>query len=394
MNRTSAHQALCAGIGGASVAFMPQTALGMTLDGIPVQLLGMPFAPVLAGILGGAAVGGIVYRVAAKIAEMIGARKLRADADEPHVALDAAPRRGAQAPRAASRYKPRHMSLQDFEKSGVIRVVAADAYAASVSEPAEPLAEQPTGQLAEQPAEQAVEQPADQRPSAPKHLKSVILERFGASMMEGVPVIQRADGSVGDVGTAWWTLGVGDKPIISDSGFADERPIDAFLHDKNRLTPQAITHRVAQIDEGLYPEMRTSDDLDRSDTWTSALEALDEQLGEAPSPAYALGTLSDREGVPAAIDASGSLDEDTGFIPFRVPAGHPEVVDTASYINHLIADEFSRSSSPSIRMSTSSRLRVIEGGTHNLKVRESASASKTGTNAYVGKHFASVAAQA
>ncbi len=44
-------------------------------------------------------------------------------------------------------------------------------------------------------------------------VKATLLERLGArfsgSMMDGLPVIERADGSVGDVGTSWWEATVG-----------------------------------------------------------------------------------------------------------------------------------------------------------------------------------------
>lgn len=38
----------------------------------------------------------------------------------------------------------------------------------------------------------------------------VLAERLGASAMEGLPVIQRADGTVGDVGTSWWHQAMGE----------------------------------------------------------------------------------------------------------------------------------------------------------------------------------------
>ena len=62
-----------------------------------------------------------------------------------------------------------------------------------------------------------------------------------------------------------------------------------------------------------------------------------------------------------------------------------------SYINHLVSDEFSRSTSESARMSSRHFMRVIEGGTHNLKAKENTNvSSKTGKHFYVGKHFASM----
>ena len=49
MSRMSVQQALFAGIGGASIAFMPHTALAMTFGGMSGNLLSSPFAPFIAG---------------------------------------------------------------------------------------------------------------------------------------------------------------------------------------------------------------------------------------------------------------------------------------------------------------------------------------------------------
>ena len=371
MSRMSVQQALFAGIGGASIAFMPHTALAMTFGGMSGNLLSSPFAPFIAGVIGGTAVAGCAYGIIVKAAEYSDS-KGTANARMGVVKDAPAPVRVAEAPVAASIYKPRHMSSLDFEKSGVIRVIPAQPYVAPEPEPVAAPA-------------------APATPASQKHFKSSIIDRFGATMMQGIPVIERADGTVGDVGTSWWEHGIEGRHVVSDTGFADERPVDAFLHDKNRLTPQTITHRVAQIDEGLYPELRTADDLDKSDMWTSALEALDEKLGTSKQPKYSMSFI-DTVGGHDTLDEPEGLEKDTDFIPFRVPAGHPEVVDTNSYINHLVSDEFSRSSSDTARTSSRHYLKVIDGGTHNLKTKGSFSASKTGTNVYVGKHFAPLAA--
>ena len=349
MNRTSAHQALCAGLGGASLAFLPTTALGLSLDELPGQLLSLPFAPFVVGVLGGAAVAGGVYGITVKIAEMAGGSHPKKPASKRARASHA-----VDVPVAASLYKPRHMSPQDFEKSGVIRVQPAQAYSES------------------------------QRADTGRHFKSSIMNRISAEMMRDIPIIQRADGTVGNLGSSWWLRNIEEKTVSYDAGWQeDEQSIESLMRDKNRVTPQSITHRVAQIDEGLYPEKRTSDDLDRSDVWASALEALDEKLEGSKKPAYTItASFTDTVGGYDSLDEPDGLEGNTGFIPFRVPAGHPEVVDTESYINHLVSEEFSHNPSDVARKSSRHYLRVIEGGTHNLK------AGKTGTQVYVGKHFA------
>lgn len=364
MKRANSNPVLAAGLGGASLAIAPRLAYGLPLQGAADRFFASPLAPFMVGILGGAAVASGIYCIVARLG---GAADRLDPAGEPLGRHSTRAAHAAGVPVAASLHKPRHMNPADFEKSGVIRVQPASGYAEM----------------------QKGDAPADK---GGRHLKPTIMERLGIDMMSGVPIIERADGSVGDVGTGWWIRGVGEKAIISDSGFGDERPVDAFLYEKNRPTPQAITQRVAQIDEGMYPEQRTSDDLDRSDMWTSALQALDEKIGVAPEKvSFTAPAFLDVIGGGDTIDEPDGLADKTGFILFKIPAGHPEVTDTESYINHLLSDEFSRSSSPSIRMSSHRFMRVIEGGTHGMRT-----AGRTGRQkgTYAGKHFAPLAAQA
>ena len=261
MKRSMMNPALVAGLGGASLVFAPNIAFGLTAQGIADAFFTSPIAPFTVGVLGGAAVAGTVYNLVVKYAELkesgsdlsfsfIAPRRHAKKTSRPSHAMHA-----AEAPVAASLYKARHMSPADFEKSGVIRIQPAQDY-----------------------AELRNAANDSRKKRTQKHLKTSFMETIDNVMMNGVPVIERADGTVGDVGTGWWSRGIGDKSTSSDNALAGEAPVDAFLHNRNRLTPQNITHRVAQIDEGLYPEKRTADDLDKSDMWPSALEALDDKL--------------------------------------------------------------------------------------------------------------------
>lgn len=226
---------------------------------------------------------------------------------------------------------------------------------------------------------------------------ATLRERMGASMMEGVPVIERADGSVGDVGTSWWTRAVGADAIIRDSGFAEEGtvaiPSDFSATDEERLAAAArraegISRRVALVDEGAYPERRTVDDLDVRDDWEAALRSLDEKIAaEAPAQIPFLDSVGDAD----TLDEPDNLEPDTSFIPFKTPAGHPEVVDTDSYVDYLIEDEFSKNSSTAARRSSRRFLRVLEGGTQATS-RHLADPSAPSRRGYVGRHFSGVEA--
>ena len=53
-----------------------------------------------------------------------------------------------------------------------------------------------------------------------KGVAAALSSRIGSGMMDGLPVIERADGSVGDVGTSWWTTEVGRERVNANTGFA------------------------------------------------------------------------------------------------------------------------------------------------------------------------------
>jgi hypothetical protein len=221
---------------------------------------------------------------------------------------------------------------------------------------------------------------------------AVLKSRMGSNMMDGIPVITRPDGSVGDVGTGWWERAVGPSAIESRVAFVEDDVIPSDFTDpgirpmiampsyddlsaaQSRSTSSdeeselrsarsgAIAGRVAFVDEGVYPEKRTIDEVEADDVWTSALKALDEKI-EAQSATNQADSFLDAVGDSDTIDEPDGMAADTQFIPFRTPAGHPEVVDTDSYVNYLIDEEFSHSSSTAVRRSSRDFLRMLEGGT-------------------------------
>ena len=224
---------------------------------------------------------------------------------------------------------------------------------------------------------------------------ATLRERMGQNMMEGVPVIARADGSVGDVGTTWWKQAVGEDTIIHDSGFADTAksfaiPSDFSTSDRDRLVASArqssgsISNRVPFVDEGAYPARRTSEDLDSGDIWESALKSIDEKIA-AIAPAQDPIGFIDSVGGADSLEEPDNLEPQTAFIHFKAPGGHPEVVDTESYVDYLIEDEFSKNSSKAVRRSSHRFLRILEGGTQTSS-RHLAD-SEPSSSSYVGKHF-------
>lgn len=208
---------------------------------------------------------------------------------------------------------------------------------------------------------------------------AALASRFGADMMDGLPVIERADGSVGDVGTSWWKTEVGQARISSNNGFAVDEVADisipssfsaeatqravAAVAEQQRSSRADIASRLAFIDEGVFPERRTMAEA-ASDDWEQALRSMDENIAADPeTPNQDPIEFIDATGGADTLDEPDNMEPNTSFIPFRTPAGHPEVVDTESYVDYLIEDEFGRNSSKAARRTSRRYLRILEGGT-------------------------------
>ena len=260
---------------------------------------------------------------------------------------------------------------------------------------------------------------------------SVLHDRLGGDKFEGLPIIERADGSVGDVGTSWWNERLGESvrlvgapdqldlaPSVNQT--ADSLEIPAWMDpvprraaearaeaaqvegtEGRKLTPAMefarsraarIAQSVPEVYQGKYPERRDADELDQGDLWETALEAMDENIDRGPRvPAF-----SDVVGSADTIDDPTGLEDPTKFIPFRTPAGHPEVVDTESYIDYLIDDEFSRNKSQAARRSSREYLHVIQGGSQSLKstAKLHRTRQRGAQAAYKPRHMASMVREA
>ena len=265
---------------------------------------------------------------------------------------------------------------------------------------------------------------------------SILAERLGPDPFDGLPVIERADGSVGDVGTFWWNLAF-DSAVRPDDdvAVANEAPRNA-VSDLNKsaegLTPTSfyrasdsqadlmeqrsrardaarisatpaevsekaemfanraeyISKKVNEIDVGVYPEHRSAADLEQDALWESALQAMDDRLttmGGKPSPVF-----NDEVGTIETIDEPYGIEGPTNFIPFRVHTNHPEVVDSESYVNYLLDDEISQISKRDARKAAGKKkgakgfLTVIQGGQRDTKKEDT----------HRPKHFATPARDA
>ena len=228
--------------------------------------------------------------------------------------------------------------------------------------------------------------------------------RIGSGMMDGLPVIERADGSVGDVGTSWWTTEVGRERIDANTGFAADEVAQisiptSFSADAARTALEAvreqqsrsrvdIASRLAFIDEGVFPEHRSVAEA-AADDWEQALRSMEENLAADPeTPNQDPIEFIDAVGNSETLDEPDNMEPDTSFIPFRTPAGHPEVVDTESYVDYLIEDEFGRNSSKAARRTSRRYLRILEGGTSATSTGMRHLSGSTNVRTRSGKHFA------
>lgn len=255
-----------------------------------------------------------------------------------------------------------------------------------------------------------------------KGVAGVLSERLAASRMDGIPVIERADGSVADMGESWWDealasreeerLGAADvwtpeaaepaatpawgqgrpqpqpqpQPVAPSWVEPAERDYPAAspsagVAPVSHAGPAASAHRPSQMPSRDLIAARVpslSDDgpqsqgqrwgEERQDLWAIALEALDERyqeqidLGPEPDPEP---VFSDDLGGEHTLDEPDGLERSTKFMTFRPQAGHPEVTDSESYVNLLIRQEFakSRSAHRLARKTFREHLKVIDGGT-------------------------------
>ncbi|WP_455139017.1 hypothetical protein [Thermophilibacter sp.] len=367
MGRQSRNPIVIAGLAGALTLAAPRAAGALALTDAIDDALVSPSIGLVAGLAAGAALTGAGVAIASRA---------RSRARDELPTLEHAPRhlRVPEAERPSGEAAPRHRApthaATDYED-------IAENYARRLS-------------FSQRMARRA------------EGVAATLRERMGAGMMDGLPVIERADGSVGDVGTSWWTNAVGADTIIRDSGFAAEGaaiPSDFSATDRDRLSAAAraaarrssIAERVAYVDEGAYPEHRSVEDLDVADDWEAALRSMDEKIAAVAPQQDPIGFV-DAVGGEDSLDEPDNLEPQTAFIPFKAPGGHPEVVDTDSYVDYLIEDEFSKNSSTAARRSSRRFLRMLEGGTQPTSSRHLAGA---GAARPVGKHFARpVAAEA
>ena len=340
--------------------------------------------------------------------------------------------------RSIAAYKPKHMRASQWDMTGSIRVQSAELPV----QPAELSAKK--SQVVSTAAEGVLPVRAKKAPAhstndyaqiaenytkllswrertvaRAKGAAAVLLERLGQDPMDGLPIIERADGTVGDVGTAWWTKAVGEESITRDFGIA-EIGAEAIPEDFTNHAAD-ISSRISYVDQGVFPEKRTIDELEHADDWTLALAAMDEHLARHdqqqmrkyhPVQLPLIGQVAAEAEVASSVELSGAKPAASHKVtaaqmrPSREP-NYAGVVaqstamplikatnDTSSHVQDIF-DAVEREMAAELQAAderpTRELLRLIEGGTSKMKkissldLGEKTSADKA---SYKPRHFA------
>ena len=340
--------------------------------------------------------------------------------------------------RSIAAYKPKHMKASQWDMTGSIRVQSAESPIQTTEAPAK------KAQVVSAAAEGVLPVRAKKAPAhstndyaqiaenytkllswrertvaRAKGAAAVLLERLGQDPMDGLPIIERADGTVGDVGTAWWTKAVGEESITRDFGIA-EIGAEAIPEDFTNHAAD-ISSRISYVDQGVFPEKRTIDELEHVDDWTLALAAMDEHLArhdqqqmrkyhpvqlpligqaaaeaEATSPAELSGAKPAAPHKVAADQMRPSREPNYAGVVAQSTA-MPLVKatnDTSSHVQDIF-DAVEREMAAELQAAderpTRELLRLIEGGTSKMKkissldFGEKTSADKA---SYKPRHFA------
>ena len=340
--------------------------------------------------------------------------------------------------RSIAAYKPKHMRASQWDMTGSIRVQSAEVPVQPAESPAK------KSQVVSTAAEGVLPVRAKKAPAhstndyaqiaenytkllswrertvaRAKGAAAVLLERLGQDPMDGLPIIERADGTVGDVGTAWWTKAVGEESITRDFGIA-EIGAEAIPEDFTNHAAD-ISSRISYVDQGVFPEKRTIDELEHADDWTLALAAMDEHLARHdqqqmrkyhPVQLPLIGQAAAEAEVASSVELSGAKPAASHKVtaaqmrPSREP-NYAGVVaqstamplvkatnDTSSHVQDIF-DAVEREMAAELQAAderpTRELLRLIEGGTSKMKkissldLGEKTSADKA---SYKPRHFA------
>ena len=395
------HAAVVAGLGMGGVFTFPSPAAAWEATGIYNILTETPGLAFAIGAVAGFAVVGALYGVS----QLLSGHEKQATGRHFASNVETASKAQAQAQPAAEIAAPapthRHMRMDAEPTTPATGAHArkgrhfATTAAVEAEEPLSLAARVPSPEITDyiNVAERYV---SDERGRKNKAMRSrgvasVLIERM--DLQKGFPTIERGVSQVEEVGS-WWdefepvtsNVTAAPAPVVHELTESEKRTI-ARENAAKRRKAERISRSVAQIDQGVYPELRTADDLDETeDLWAMALSAMDDLMPPV--------VFSDNVGNADTIDEPDGLEPNTNFLTFRAARRRPELYDTASLVNYLVGDELARSRSATMRSRSVSYLKVIEGGTQSTgRVGRHTRGTRELEPVSYGKHFV-VAAEA
>ena len=391
------HAATVAGLGLGGVFAFPITSAaweGLIPYSVLTETPGLGFA---VGAVAGAAVIGVfagVSHLTGKASKRNGSNKR---ANGRHFAENVpAPQPQAsmtEAPRPASRHmregaEPTMPAVGAHARGGRHFAVASD-----VEQPLSLEARVPSPEITDYVsiAERYVSDERKQKSKATraKGVAAVLVERM--DLEKGFPTIERGVAQV-DVSDTWWddlepvSVGVTAAPVPEVHELtAQEKRTLARENAAKRRAAERITRAVPQIDQGVYPELRTAEDLDEGeDLWAMALAAMEDHMPQV--------VFSDNVGNADTIDEPDGLEPNTNFLRFPPRVVRPDINDTAAYIDYIVGDELARSSSDAVRRRSRSYLKLLEGGTQSTgRIGRHVRGTRELRASTSGKHFATAA---
>lgn len=151
---------------------------------------------------------------------------------------------------------------------------------------------------------------AERMAARAKGVASVLQERLGAAKMEGLPVIARADGSVGDVGEAWWDQAFGNEVRPATASVAGMESVNEGLADNSAVLFCAQTPAAAAAAKDLWvAQAAQAAARQQSVAPTQAAQAAARQQSAAPTQAAQPAPSASAQ--PASVAVEPRRDRET-----------------------------------------------------------------------------------
>lgn len=249
---------------------------------------------------------------------------------------------------------------------------------------------------------------AERQRNRRRGVRSLLTERLGSNMMDDIPVITRADGTVADIGTDWWDRTMGNTITrlsdVDDSKRLGMRPADettdleaaAVLSQAVRREERSrmLADRLPNFDRPLYPEQPQ-----QAATATTAVSNQDNSASSDEDEfEQAMRAMEDRmpnRGVTTADDVAV-----TGVVPTvaldnfqSVGASAPTPSEAElSHVDDLVQQEVQRNRKDLPRRRRRS-LRVVEGGGATERPASPDDTARMAHGSYRPKHMRRTAPQ-